>query len=508
MKELFKFTPLDIVTHKDDNIKAMNEYHKKVMSNVQSSGEFEAAIPLVLTPNFIALHGDLDEVVFYRVACAYLRSLIPMVETPDTIVCKDASGAVQVDRRGKPITQEKRDANGKIIMKKVPMFELSKSAYQKIQSTIDARFENLSVFFEARGFAEGTLASIDKQMFDRMNDYLWRHIMAVVHPEDVKREFAHFCITAKRRLYYLGDRNHVHNQTIFGLWQEEGGSGKTTMLEAFSDAFSNGNKLQIGSMEKFFKFNGESAGKYGIGFCDETTAGNTTVKNELKSAVDASSRRVEGKGKDAIFLPNLLGYVFSANHRISSHLFKDEARGQRRDACFQSIGGITQFEPNDMRRWFDTMFQVCPLEDDFKTYTHGNPGGDMPTDDEYTVLDKLYRTIENPLPMKIGQLMELLGIKSKSQEYYALKQVMKLEKFFVVRETHDKSKFYTPNLMAIGSELTKPKNNASSWWNKDWFHTRPWLDVDAVLSKLKDGEYDMESPITYDHLTKAGEVES
>ena len=490
MKNKLKTTPIDLVTNTETLAKAFLVQHKALTSDIKDKNQFESLIPQIVTPEFVGLFGNSIKSIAVKDIQNYVESLIPTHEVPVT---------EKVVEDGKVITRDVIDPEtNKVKTRVVPRFTLTKG-YEKVARQVEDSFDTTSVYWDARLFVEKNIPTIDEKMFDKMNDYLWRHIMAVVYPDDVKREFKHLCINIKRKLYYLGDRDKVNNQTLFGLYDFNGGGGKTTLLEAFTYAFSDDNPVIIHDMEAYFKFNEESADKYGVGFYDEDSKCGS-VKDKLKQTVDATLRRVEGKGKTAHTINNLITLVVAANHKISQHLFEDEARGQRRDATFEAIGNLIQFTTTDMKRWFAKMFEVCPIDDDSRTYKHHNPHSKEIQDGEYTILAKLADSFNiQDTPYKLGQLADKLEIKSKSPQWYDLKNLLKLKQYFDVRQAHDRSKFYQVKMDEVKKTVGCATTPDSSWWSMEWRNTRPFIDIELTLDALKNNDkYDCDSPITYD----------
>ena len=144
------------------------------------------------------------------------------------------------------------------------------------------------------------------------------------------------------------------------------------------------------------------------------------------------------------------------------------------------------------------MFEVCPIDDDYKTYHHRNPHSDELTDSEYTVLNKIYKMGHLDNCYKIGQLSDILELKSKTPQWYALKTILKLDRYFETRIDKDKSKYYAPKYEAIAERIGCVKEASKEWWNRDWRDTRPFLDVDGVVEMLEaDANYDTKAPIDY-----------
>ena len=489
-------TPIELVTQTDEVKNRLLEYHK-ILTNGVSQKRFEGLLKEIVTPALVGLYGDIPQGIAVREITTYVENLIPKIKTPKMEKLFDQAGAPMLDKRGKQIEQYVKGPDGMIESVEVPAFEMSLGAYKQLRDIVNQSFMLQRMYWLAHEFVGKHLEHIDETLFDKMNDYTWRHIMAVKYPEDVKREFKHFCINIKRKLYYLGDRDEVHDQTVFGLYSYLGGTGKSTLLKGFEKAFSDGHGYELDRLESFFNFNGDTKDKFGVMFVDEEAKGQKTdVKNCLKKFVDSDERRVEMKGVDAFTVRNLLSMVVSANHKIAPSIFEDEARGQRRDATFEAIGLLQQYSEKDMRTWFDKMFDVCPFEDDFKTYHHHNPHHEEVIEREYAILSKIVSNVSTQSPKCLTEWANALDIKSGSPEWYALRPTLKLTKFFSTTSAHGTT-LYAPIMKSISAHVSDTTKSLD-WWNEEWKRSRPWIDVKAVIDSLQSSAYDTSSPIKYD----------
>lgn len=503
MKEAYKPTPLQIVTETEVQKKLFHAYHQSITMDIEDKNRFEALIPEIVTPYFVALYGEGKQGTAVNEITRYVIGLIKKVDKPDTRTVLDENNKAVV-------VLDRDEATGKVKTHTERAFNLTKG-YGKIQELVNKYFVSRSVYWDARKFVDQNIPTIDEKMFDRMNDYLWRNIMAVYYPEDIKREFKHFCICVKRKLLYLGDRNKVRNQTTFGLYSDGGGNGKTTLLEGLAAGFSNHNPFIIQEWKQLFDFNLDSADKYGIVFVDEDPPTDKEKKDKVKQFIDADRRKIEGKGIESTQVGHLLTLVISANHKISSRLFEDEARGQRRDAFFEVIGNLVQYTPDDMEAWFDKMFAYCPIDDDSKTYHHFNPHSSELTDAEVTVMSKIYDkfkmdehdpcAIGKPRSYKLGQLSDLLEIKSIDKvNYYALRNLMKIPQYFTMTIDHANGKWYSPNIdemkKIVGGIISR--SDIGSGWSRAWMERQEFIDINKVLDDLKTMDYDCSKPITYE----------
>ena len=494
MKEPIAVTPIQLVTQTERLKDAYAKYHHSITDGVTNKNRFEALIPEIITPYFVSLYGNTSQGCAVNEITKYVESLIPMVDVQDT---------KEEIINGKVVKVPTIDPNtNKPVSHKEPAFEMTK-AYEKIQKLVNDCFVSYTVYWDARAFVEKNTTAIDEILFDKMNDYLWRNIMAVVYPEDVKREFKHLCVTIKRKLYYLGDRDEVHNQTTFGLYDcGIGGTGKSTLMRAFAKAFSNGSPFLPSTWKELFGFNLASADKYGVVLVDEDPPSEKSWKDQVKQFIDSESRTVEGKFLNATQVNNMMTLVITANHKISSRLFEDEARGQRRDACFEVIGLLQQYTEKDMVSWFQRMFAACPIDDDQKTYRHHNPHSMEVTDAESAVLRKLSAKITIggvDKKWKLHELAEHLEIRSTDKQlWFALRSILNVDEYFTKFEDHDRSKYYEPNLEAIRNKVDAELHANANTWTRTWRDSRPYLDVESTIEKLeKDREYDTSKPITY-----------
>ena len=484
MKEAYKPSPVQLVTETDTWKKMFHAYHQSITIDIEDKNRFEALIPEIVTPYFVALYGGGTQGSAVNAITQYVIGLIKKVERPDT--------QTVLDENNKPVVVNVRDEKtGEVKKHMERAFNLTKG-YGKIQELVNKYFVSRSVYWDARKFVDKNISTIDEQMFDKMNDYLWRNIMAVYYPEDIKREFKHFCICVKRKLFFLGDRNKVRNQTTFGLYSDGGGNGKTTLLEGLATGFSNHNPFLIQEWKQLFDFNLDSADKYGIVFVDEDPPTDKEKKDKVKQFIDADRRKIEGKGIESTQVGHLLTLVISANHKISSRLFEDEARGQRRDAFFEVIGNLIQYTPDDMSLWFEKMFACCPIDDDSKTYHHFNPHSNELTDAEVTVMGKICSKFKElgagikERTFKLGQLSELLEIRSSDKaNYYALRNLMKVPAYFTMSTDHANGKWYAPNIEAMEKIVdSKPHPVSADGWSRAWMEKREFIDVQAVLDDL------------------------
>jgi len=495
MKEPIPLTPIEVVTKTEASKKVFAEYHHSLTDGITNRNRFEAIINEIVTPNFVSLYGNTSQGQAVNEITKYVESLIPSNEVAVTQDVIEKGKVVKV-----PVLDPKTQ---KPTFRKEPAFEMVKG-YDRIQKLVNDCFVSYAVYWDARSFAEKNIPTVDEKMFDKMNDYLWRNIMAVVYPEDIKREFKHLCITIKRKLYYLGDRDEVHNQTTFGLYDcGVGGTGKSTLMRAFAKAFSNGNPFIPSSWKELFGFNLASADKYGVVFVDEDPPSEKSWKDQVKQFIDSESRTVEGKFLNSTQVNNMMTLVITANHKISSRLFEDEARGQRRDACFEVIGLVQQYTEQYMVTWFKKMFATCPIEDDQKTYRHKNPHSTELTDPESVVLNKvafaLTTSDDKTKKWKLHTLAERLEIRSSDKQlWFALRSILNVGKYFNMVQDHDRSKYYIPNLEAIKEKVAAATYADTNTWTIKWRDERPYIDVAATIEKLeKDEAYDTAKPITY-----------
>ena len=495
-------TPFDIVAKTKETKDLYLKSHQNLLADVNNPLELISLLKTIVTPLFVGMYASATQGMAVKEISRYVDNITPIVKVPLMTDKLDENGNPVKEGR-KVVKEPMKDENGNIVFAHKKLLKPGWAA-STIAPLVEQYYLPFVPYWSARRFVEQNTHTIDERMFDVMNDYLWRSIMAVKYPQDLKREFKHVCVTIKRKLWYLGDRNKVKNQTLFGLYDlEKGGNGKTTLLSAFARAFSDNNPVIVDDIESFFKFNGESADKFGVAFYDEDHIGSSAaVKDKVKKLTDSATRKVERKGVEATTVNNLLTLVVAANHKISQRVFEDEARGQRRDATFEVIGLLQQYDEEDMTRWFSRMFAYCPLED--AKYHHFNPHSGELTDMEFSILSKINSNVVDTSPCKLCQIAEKLELKSRSPEWYALKSLLKMTQFFDVRVDHDRSKFYVPRLDEIAKRVGCSTVAFNDWWSIEWRYTRPWIDVDGTMSRLEAEKdtYDTESPIDYSEYEK------
>lgn len=537
-----EITDIDVVTHPDRVREAFAEEHDQAVQDMPSmdSRHFEGGLRTYLHPRLIGTWADLPETRAYNQATAYFDSLIPW--KPDEWEAvkiqqrrTDESGKPVLDENGNEVYDEvpKLGKDGKPIQKKLPpskMFYISVDGYKSIQTAIKTYHAPYAALFKARKFAESACAATDETKFDRYNDFLWRHVMAVDCPEACKNEFRHWTINAKRRLYYLGDRNELENQTAFGLWDDclTGGTGKTTLMEAAAMAYSDGHEWTIKNVNEYFKFNRKSFDRYGVLFWDENEPVDKKVCEQVKMAMDAGTRPIEAKGKDGIDVPNVLSWCICANHDIAAYLFGSEARGQRRNSFFRVKGNVVQYKAKTMRKFFDRVFQICPLEESCG-YQHSNPHMMELGDREATILEKIAAKVASaPVGgglqssfgpgggllsrflsdgLSLGMVAELLEIEPKTDLFYGLRDLLGMAKkgdttFFNHQKGRSNMHYYSVKREQILQFLSAPRTDSQSsgfCWTREWRDSRPWLDVEKAIEYLETSDgHDCTSPITYD----------
>jgi len=82
--------------------------------------------------------------------------------------------------------------------------------------------------------------------------------------------------------------------------------------------------------------------------------------------------------------------------------------------------------------------------------------------------------------------------------WFALRSILKVREYFKEFQDHDRSRYYEADLDAIGKKVRTEPQKSGNPWTREWRDTRPYVDVEATIEKLKnDKEYDTTKPITY-----------
>lgn len=206
----------------------------------------------------------------------------------------------------------------------------------------------------------------DEEKFDKLNYYLWHNIFLTVNTTSVIREFKHWMINTKKAIS-LDPNNTTKYETIFGLWEPNGKTGKSFLLEALCKAITIDEKL-ITIDSRIFKFNSHYL-KNAIGVIYKDEIGDLVKhKDELKELITTKIVTVEGKNKDPYFVQKTFSMLVSGNKELAPYLFEDEGDAQRRNATIEARGRIISCEQRDLINYFKLMLKYCPLDEDTNEY--------------------------------------------------------------------------------------------------------------------------------------------
>jgi hypothetical protein len=84
MKEAYKPSPVQLVTETETWKKMFHAYHQSITIDIEDKNRFEALIPEIVTPYFVALYGGGTQGSAVNAITQYVIGLIKKVERPDT----------------------------------------------------------------------------------------------------------------------------------------------------------------------------------------------------------------------------------------------------------------------------------------------------------------------------------------------------------------------------------------------------------------------------------------
>ena len=209
----------------------------------------------------------------------------------------------------------------------------------------------------------------DEEKFDKLNYYLWNNIFLTADTPAAIREFKHWMINTKKTIS-LDPNNKTKYETIFGLYEPIGGTGKSFLLEALCKAITVDEKLIIFDSD-IFGFNSHYL-KDSIGVLYKDEIGSLTkCKDPLKELITAHSVLVNEKQKPSYRIQKTFSLLISGNKNLGPYLFEDEGDGQRRNATIEARGRLVDCKDQDQKHlinYFKLMLKYCPLDEDIRAY--------------------------------------------------------------------------------------------------------------------------------------------
>ena len=255
------------------------------------------------------------------------------------------------------------DGNAKAV--KVNKYNITDNKYAKFFEKFKTEHNREHFYYRAKQhFAQFDYA--DEEKFDKLNYYLWTNIFLTADTQSAIREFKHWLINTKKAIS-LDTNNTTKYETIFGLWEPNGKTGKSYLLEAICKAITIDEKL-ITTNSNIFKFNSyllEDA--IGVIYKDEI-GDFVNHKDKLKELITSKTVTLEGKGKDPYFIQKTFSLLVSGNKPLGPYLFDDEGDGQRRNATIKARGRIISCKQRDLIEYFKLMLKYCPLDEDTNEY--------------------------------------------------------------------------------------------------------------------------------------------
>lgn len=257
------------------------------------------------------------------------------------------------------------DEDGNQQIRNVQAYTLNDGLLKDFKKTLKIHYDREHFLYRAkRHFAQFDYA--DEEKFDKLNYYLWNNIFLTADTQSAIREFKHWLINTKKAIS-LDPNNTTKYETIFGLWEPNGKTGKSYLLEAICKAITIDEKL-ITTNSNIFHFNSyllENA--IGVIYKDEI-GDFVNHKDELKELITSKTVTLEGKGKDPYFIQKTFSLLVSGNKPLGPYLFDDEGDGQRRNATIKARGRIISCKQRDLIEYFKLMLKYCPLDEDTNEY--------------------------------------------------------------------------------------------------------------------------------------------
>ena len=291
-----------------------------------------------------------------------ITPVISHLEEADAIVEFIRIINANIPTKTKVVTDE--DGNQQI--RNVQAYNFDKSIIRDFRKILKTHYDREHFLYRAKQhFAQFDYA--DEEKFDKLNYYLWNNIFLTVDTTAAIREFKHWLINTKKAIS-LDPNNTTKYETIFGLYESNGKTGKSYLLEALCKAITIDEKL-ITTNSNIFKFNSyllENA--IGVIYKDEI-GDFVSHKDKLKELITSKTVTIEGKGKDPYFIPKTFSLLVSGNKELGPYLFDDEGDGQRRNATIEARGRIVECEKQrDLINYFKLMLKYCPLDEDTNEY--------------------------------------------------------------------------------------------------------------------------------------------
>lgn len=247
----------------------------------------------------------------------------------------------------------------------VPAYTITSNLTDKLNDLFETYYAQEHFIYRAKQhFAQFNYD--DEEKFDKLNYYLWNNIFLTANTKETVIEFKHWMINTKKAIS-RNPNNTTKNETIFGLYGANGGTGKSFLLQALSKALTIDEKL-ITIDADIFGFNSHYL-KDSIGVLYKDELGNLIrCKEQLKEIITTQSVLVNEKFETPYRIPKMFSLLISGNKNPGSYLFEDEGDGQRRNAIMQARGRLISCEEIDLINYFKLMFKYCPTIENTREY--------------------------------------------------------------------------------------------------------------------------------------------
>lgn len=83
MKEAIKVSPIEMVSNTEVIKGIFRQFHEGLTKGITNKNRFQALVPEIITPNLVALYGNISQGQALNEITDYVESLIPLIDVPD-----------------------------------------------------------------------------------------------------------------------------------------------------------------------------------------------------------------------------------------------------------------------------------------------------------------------------------------------------------------------------------------------------------------------------------------
>lgn len=287
----------------------------------------------------------------------------------------------------KTIEEKSEENPDKINKRTQPLYELTSRQYEKFKEYFDTMYEQSKFNFLLKNHYK-QFDYKDTEKFDKLNSYLWNNLFLTTDTNSTIREFKHWMINLKKQMKQDSNLNPEY-ETIFGLYDTVGGSGKSFIMRALAKAVTVGNKLINFTSSLFSGFNSHYLKDcVGVLYKDEIND-LSLYKDNIKEMITATQVEVREKYKPSYFIPKTFAMLITSNKTPGAYLFSDESNNQRRNAVATSLGRLKNCDEKDLIEYFKLMFKYCPVTEDINDYLSNTVTKNTYTKEYYDMVDAI-----------------------------------------------------------------------------------------------------------------------